>query len=174
MKVDIDDLINATHDNPVFIESGVPAAAQPPKLDDFPVYFERTFEDILLRLCDGDTLEDIVKDSTMPQNVKLLRKWIFSDDKRRERYYKSQEIGSEKLADEIIAIADGLDNPLEDVNRSALRIKARQWRVAAHNKDRYGQTRQIDATLNIDLGSALEKADRRVIDLNPADVKKLP
>ena len=173
MNVNIDDLLTATHDEPVYVNTGVPVEIQKTKQDHFPVYAEKTFSDILERLANGERLNFICRDPTMPQNTRKLRTWIFGDEDRKEQYYEALAIGAEVLADEVVDIADGVDEPMEDVARSTLRVNTRKWLAGVNNRDRFGQKDKIDATFTINIGEAMNKANERVIELSPSDVKHL-
>jgi hypothetical protein len=170
----VDSLLGATHDNPVFVETNVPAFLQPLKHDHFPLYTEWTFEEILERTCDGETLAAICKDPTMPQNVRTLRKWIFEDEERKQRFYDAQEIGTEAMADKMVAIADGVDAPLEDSHRSKIRLDTYKFLMQSRNRKRFGEKRDIDTTLSINIQDAIKEANGRVIELRPSDVRQLP
>lgn len=142
-------------------ETGVPHWLQPPKLDRSNEYTEWTWEAALGRVADGETLTSICRDPTMP-DLQPFRRWIHSDAARRDRYYASRAIGAEKVEDELIDISDAADNPMEDTARSALRIQTRKWLLGVWNRDRYGEKKQIDQSVVVDIGAAMERAQKRV------------
>jgi len=82
---------------------------------------------------------------------------------------KKAEVESARAArelfdeDEIIEVAKGSDS-LEDVQRSRLRVDALQWRLKVNNRAKYGDKQQIDVNETLDIGSALEAAQKRVME----------
>ena len=55
----------------------------------------------------------------------------------------------------------------ETVNRDKLRIDTRKWLMSAHNRKRYGESKQIEMTGTISISEALAQAQGRVIDITP-------
>ena len=104
----------------------------------FGIIFERALPEIE----NGTTLTTflkMVKEREPLLDIDRFRRWIFKDDKRKADYYLAQEIGSEVLEHELIAIADATDNPMEDVQRSRLRYDVRKFLLTVRNQKRYGQ-----------------------------------
>ena len=58
-------------------------------------------------------------------------------------------------------IADAKDS-LEDANRSAIRIDSRKWQLKVWNRERFGDVKQIDQTVHVDLTLAMETAQERL------------
>ena len=81
---------------------------------------------------------------------------------------------TEFIAAEILEIADGVDaiDPTSNdtVNRDKLRIDTRKWLMGAHNKKRYGETKQIELGGTISITEALAQAQARVIEAEVIDV----
>ena len=73
---------------------------------------------------------------------------------------------SEFLAGEILEIADGLESmdaaSSDTVNRDKLRIDTRKWLMGAHNRKRYGESKQIELATSISITEALEQARARI------------
>ena len=109
--------------------------------------FELMFEDTLDRVTRGHPLKDIVNDSPRQIDYASYYTWIKKDPQREKRYYEAREIGAEIVADELIAIADATDNPMEDVARSTLRINTRKFLLGVWNRRRYGDDRSSAASL---------------------------
>lgn len=99
-------------------------------------------EEICDRITKGESLTHICKDDRMPA-IQTVMSWVAKDPDFRERYYAAKEAQADFFSEEIIDIADdstsdimqGFDRkgkpiPMvnyENVKRSELRIKARQW-----------------------------------------------
>ena len=81
---------------------------------------------------------------------------------------------TEFLAGEILEIADGLESmdpsSNDTVNRDRLRIDTRKWLMSAHNKKRYGESKQIELGGTISITEALAQAQARVIEAEVIDV----
>jgi len=123
--------------------------------------FMGTFEWVLDRVSVGDTLMAALADDVRDILPEGLLRWIKKDEGRLARYEEAQELGCEVLASQCIEIADGVDS-IEDVNRSRLRIETRQKLMKAWNKERYGDIKQVETTVNINLGEAMQRANARV------------
>jgi uncharacterized membrane protein YkoI len=134
------------------------------------ITFENMFEWVITRIADGVPLKEILRsDFRQPEYESFLR-WIHKDETRKSRYYEAQEIGAEIIASEILEIADA-DDTLEDVARSTLRINSRKWLLGVWNRKRFGDVKQIEQNVTIDIGAAMAAADERVqnrvIDITP-------
>jgi len=147
-------------------ETNVPHWLQPPQLHR-PLatdsqYTEWTWEHILERISCGETLASICRDENMPDEGRF-RRWVFADPQRKQRYYDARLIGADKIEDSMLAIADAEDDPMEDVQRSKLRIDSRKWLLGVWNRKRYAETKQIDVTHNVDISDAMREAEERVL-----------
>lgn len=104
--------------------------------------YDLIFEDTLDRLTAGHMLSDIVIDYNESHPVPIVlakfQQWIFRDKERKRRYDEAMELGTHITLDEMIRIADGRDNPMEDVQRSLVRIKVRERKLKAYNRKVFG------------------------------------
>lgn len=92
-----------------------------------------------------------------------LRGWIHSDPHRLVLYRDAQAIGVEKLADELLDIADGSYSGLQqDVQRDTLRVKTRQYLLEIHDRDRYGSKAKVEVGVTVDLTGVMQEARQRV------------
>jgi hypothetical protein len=123
----------------------------------FPAIFDRALDGIT----SGKPLSQVVEDYPVPIDYTRLLAWIHRDENRRARYYEAQAVGAEVVADQMIAISDASDS-LEDVQRSTLRINTRKWLLGVWNRKRYGETRQVEQTVLVDMGEAMAEAMARV------------
>jgi hypothetical protein len=110
--------------------------------------YEIIFEDTLEKLADAKILEDIVDDynDSHSTNIKVghFRKWILSDKARKSKWNAANELGSYAHLDKSFRIAAALDNPMEDVARSTLRVKQHMIAAKVYNRKVFGD----DATLS--------------------------
>ena len=114
--------------------------------------YANLFESSLERIMGGTPLTTIIAND--PRGIQLGRFlfWINRDPTRKQRYEEACSIAAEAMAHELTAIADALDldgSPLmEDVQRSALRMKSRTYLMEKWSPQRYGDSKriQIDQT----------------------------
>ena len=76
-----------------------------------------------------------------------------SDHPFLQRYTRAREIQAERLADEIVSIADdeAKDVPGDAVRRSHLRVESRKWVAAKLLPKKYGDKIQQEVTGNLGL-----------------------
>jgi hypothetical protein len=132
--------------------------------------FERVIEDIYR----GRSLQSLIEDDHRVVSYEDFLRWIKRDPQRHERFKEAQEMRTEFLAGEILEIADGVEavdpSSNDTVNRDKLRIDTRKWLMGAHNKKRYGETKQIELAGTISITEALAQANARVIEAEVIDV----
>lgn len=125
------------------------------------IVFDNFFEHALAHLEQGGTLRQLVRQDPRAMDYGRFMRWVVKDETRNNRYREALKIGVEFMAGEIIDIADG-ENDLEDIARSRLRMDARLKTMAFHNKELYGDNKQIEHNVNINLGEAMRKAQLRL------------
>lgn len=142
-----------------------PSAPPPVPLSEFA----KMYDWVLERVAQGESLGNILnRDPRCPDVGRFIR-WIMNDDTRRDRYYKAQESWSEvMLVEDMIRIADA-DESMEDTARSKLKLDTRWKILAVCNRKRFGDIKQIDQNVTIDLGAAMNAARERTrtIEVNP-------
>lgn len=158
----------------LFTWTDIPVWLQMPKTDHGDHYTEWTWEEILSRTMAGYRLEQICADPTMPKRERLIR-WLGHPDNAEymAQYEEARRIGTLALEEEALAIADGLpfdpsdpDMPAipDDVTRAKLRVETRWKSIRAWNADRYGDKKQVDMSIQIDVRDAMARAAERVIE----------
>jgi len=132
----------------------------------FELYqFDRLFPSILEQLMAGLLLTTIFATDHRGYDRGRFLAWVNRSIDRKTAYRQAKSIGVEVLVDETIGIADAVSS-LEDVQRSALRIKTRQWYAAKTDPKKFGDTKQVDIT-TVDLTPDKFK------ELNTSDIKRL-
>lgn len=133
--------------------------------------FDIAFETILERTSNGEPLDRIAREYHTHLPIAALRTWIYKDQKRKNAYMVAKAIGAEAIEDELIRISDGVKADgtptLDDVGRSTLRIKTRQWLLEKWNRKRYGDVKHIDTTNRTTLDVATMTSDeinRRIME----------
>ena len=143
-------------------ETGIPHWLLPKPKTNIGIYTEQTWHEVIDRVASGETIKAICADDYMPKYEELLR-YIHGSEERRDEYYKAREAGALLIEEQMLDIADAVDNEMEDVQRSALRINTRKWLLGVWNRKRYGENKQIDMNHKvIDLTKAIASANERV------------
>lgn len=146
--------------------AGTPESLPPAKLPPWllprqPEFSQDTLQGLLHYARSGRTLTTFCEDHKIDPGT--LRQWLHSDEYRKARYYDAKAIGSEKVEDEILDIADGSYSGLpQDVQRDALRVKTRQYLLEIWNRDRYGSKTQVEVGVTVDLTGVMQEARHRV------------
>lgn len=132
--------------------------------------FDAAFERALDYIAQGKPLSQFVEEYPVPLSYQQLLAWIHRDEARRTRYYAAQEVGADVVADQMIAISDASDT-MEDVQRSTLRINTRKWLLGVWNRKRYGDVKQIEQNVHIDMVGAMNEARLRASRRDAIDVE---
>lgn len=101
---------------------------------------------ILDGLADGKSLREICRQPGMPAVSTVLR-WCGEDLQWQEQYARARESGSDAMAEDIQAIADGIAHASDpvSVNAARLQIDARKWLLAKRQPKKYGE--KVDLNL---------------------------
>ncbi len=138
------------------------------------VEYEQIFERVIEDVYRGRSLQSLIEDDHRVVSYEDFLRWVKRDPTRHERFKEAQEMRTEFLAGEILEIADGIESvdptSNDTVNRDKLRIDTRKWLMSAHNKKRYGETKQIELGGTISITEALAQAQARVIEAEVIDV----
>lgn len=136
--------------------------------------YENMFENFIEQVYRGRSLKSLVEDDPRLVSYEDFLRWIKRDPQKHERFKEAQEMRTEFIAGEIIEIADGAESvdpsAPDTVNRDKLRIDTRKWLMSAHNRKRYGETKQIELGGTVSITEALAQAQARVIEAEVIDV----
>lgn len=123
--------------------------------------YEYVFMRVISEMAQGQPLHQILAQEGRELDYNDFYRWMKKDPQRVSLFQEAQELRSEFHAGEILQIADAADS-LEDVQRSRLRIETRRWLMGAHNKKRYGESKQIELNTSISITDALNQAQQRL------------
>ena len=125
--------------------------------------FEALFDPAIDALSGGTSITKFLSmDHRQPHPGRFMR-WIKADPSRYKQYLDARDIAAELISNDIVGIADGTDNPLEDVARSKLRVDARKLVMGFDAKERFTTTTKVDVTsTNISITAALTTARSRL------------
>lgn len=144
----------------------------------YAAFFEHALQDV----AGGATLPTLCQQDPRGISPQKFLAWILRDPDRKRRYHEALQTNAEIVFSEIIDIADARHNPMEDVQRSTLKIKTRQWWLGVVDRERFGDIKKLDVTTkNLDAeqlktisteelkAMVLSGEYRRVTDENPDD-----
>lgn len=107
-------------------------------------YTEAVAEEICRRLADGESLNAICKDEKMPAES-TVRSWAIDPDHPiAAKYARAREVGYEKMADELLEIADNLEG---GDNRDRLRVETRKWLLSKVLPKVYGEKSTVEMSV---------------------------
>lgn len=135
--------------------------------------FEKLFEPAMEALIDGVSINKFLQNDHRNIRPGKFMQWIMDDPKRYETYLRANAIAMELVSNDLIQIADGRDDPMEDVARSKLRVDARKLMMGFNAKDRFTTTTKVDVATSISITTALQTARSRLetlTDLTADDV----
>jgi hypothetical protein len=126
------------------------------------ITFESLFDEFLDKVRENSLgVTQLFENDPRSPNLKRFIAWVMRDENRKAQYYEAQAIGAEVMFIEQSAIVDAKDS-MEDVNRSTLRANDRKWKMGVMNRKRFGDVRQIDQNVTIDLSGAMQQAQERL------------
>ncbi len=112
--------------------------------------FEVAFESALERISSGSTLESFCREYHTRLWPGRFRAWIYRNPGRRKAFEVAEALWADCAADELIRIADGLNEDgtisPNDVQRSSLMIAVRKYRMAVANRKKYGEVKKVEQT----------------------------
>lgn len=124
--------------------------------------FECLFERVLESVTEGRSAKHTVESDPRGVSYGRFMLWVNRDPERVERFEEAQKVSAEVMVEDMLMIADGADS-LEDVQRSQLRVNVRKFRAQSYNRKKYGENKQIEQTVTIDLKDAMAKANERIL-----------
>lgn len=116
------------------------------KRDITRIIYSNFFEHALHDIAEGATLPTLCQQDPRGISPARFLQWILRDPDRKRRYHEALATNAEIVFSEIIDIADAKHNPMEDVQRSTLKIKTRQWWLGVVDRERFGDIKKLDVT----------------------------
>ena len=119
-------------------------------------FSQEIFDEICVRIAEGESLRKICKDDKMPSLVSVWR-WLNESEALSKQYTRAREEQAETFVDEILDIADDNkdDTYLDENNkliinqeviaRSRLRVDSRKWIASKLKPKRFGDYTKIQA-----------------------------
>lgn len=130
---------------------------------------ERFLRWLCVQVAEGVTLRDISRDYCVQYG--LLWDFLSSDSGRLERYYRAQRGLADAEVAETLGLADSAD--VEDVSVKKLQIETRFRRGGKYDRQRFGESVQVDVKQTVDVRVALQEARSRVEGRRVIDVEQV-
>ena len=121
-------------------------------------FTQKIFDEICLRIAEGESLRKICKDEKMP-NITTVWHWLNNNEALDKQYARAREEQAETLVDEIIDISDEKkdDTYLDEdgreiinqevIARSRLRVDARKWVASKLKPKKFGDYTKVQAEI---------------------------
>ena len=102
-------------------------------------YTAEIADEICERLASGESLRSICRNDHMPGQTTVFR-WLSENTEFWEQYARAREAQAECLADELVEIADEVQDTddMVKVQAAKLRIDTRKWAASKLKPSRYG------------------------------------
>ena len=108
----------------------------PEMLSVYDVCFEALIEHMTTI---GTPPRDFIKEYHRDISLGRLLLWIDKDETRIKRFKEAEKALAKILFFEILPIADAQNDPMEDIQRSKLKVDARKWAVEQLDPEKYGK-----------------------------------
>lgn len=155
-------------------DPNLPTRLPPSSRDLLHTQYDQIFERVIEDVYRGRSLQSLVESDPRIVSFEVFMQWVKRDPGRANRLKEAQEGRTEFLAGEILEISDGVNSidptSNESVNRDRLRIETRKWLMGAHNRKKYGESKQVELTGSVSIVEALAAANARVIEGEVIDV----
>lgn len=114
-------------------------------------FSQEIFDEICVRIAEGESLRKICKDEKMPSLVSVW-KWLNSSEELVKQYTRAREEQAETFVDEIQEISDakiplGPDGKIDNgaVNQARLRVDSRKWIASKLKPKKFGDFTKVQA-----------------------------
>ena len=107
-------------------------------------FTQRKADEICRRIADGESLRSICLRDGMPTRM-TVRKWMRDRKEFLDQYTRARDDQAETFVDEIMDIAEGVEDP----QRARLMIDARKWAAGKMKPKKYGD--KIDHNVTGDM-----------------------
>jgi hypothetical protein len=134
-------------------------------------FSQEVFDEICVRIAEGESLRKICKDEKMPSLVTVW-KWLNNSEELTKQYARAREEQAETFVDEIQEISDakiplGPDGKIDNgaVNQARLRVDSRKWIASKLKPKKFGDFTKVQAevkdtsTASTWLGEVLSEID---------------
>ena len=129
--------------------------------------YQSLFETSLDAICEGIDLQQFINRDPRNINYGKFVRWILKDPERKVRYYEAQAIMAEILMSRASQASLGIINENgvpNEVPRDTLIVNTAKWMMGVYNRQRFGETKQIDInnTTTVNVRSLLEVREQKL------------
>lgn len=129
---------------------------------------EACYQSFLDFICEGFSTEEALIECGKLEDRGLFLKWIHAREERKERFRSAKVIRTEIWASRLLKYS--LEDSMEDVARSRLKVDTLKWLLTKENRETYGDVKQVDINGNVSILAAIEEANNRVRELRDIEV----
>ena len=122
--------------------------------------FDNMLEHVLAEVSSGRTIKSLLDEDYREPDYQHFLGWLRKDPGRWARYQDAQEISAEMDTARMVEEAYGLESN-NDVQRSTLIVNTLKFKVQSYNRRRYGDTKQVDQAVTININEAIDAARER-------------
>lgn len=136
---------------------------------------EVAFPRLMEMVCSGRDLKKAIREVYHDLDEGLFIRWLNKDKERSRIYREMKKYRAEVWTGKMLDHATGdTGNDINEVSRDKLAVDTYKWLIQAHNKEEYGDTKQIEITQNISIRAALDQAVSRIIDIEAEVIENQP
>jgi hypothetical protein len=143
------------------VETTLPHWLLPPRSSTSPVS-RADLEYLFHHMIKGHSVKAILRDHPGMPDYGVIMKYIFSDPALEEEYYEAKRVQTEAYNEEMVDSARGDGDTPEDLERSKLKVATLKWLMQNNNRKRYGEVKTLNINGQLDVASAMDKAEARV------------
>lgn len=125
-------------------------------------YLVEVADDICSLLASGESLNSICKKTGFPNRSTVYR-WLREHDEFRNNYARASDDRAESIFEEMLDIADGVEEETASIAKARLQIDARKWILSRMNPKKFSDKQSIEHT-GPNGGDINVTITRRVID----------
>lgn len=107
------------------------------------IYSEALADDICLRIANGSSLNRVCRAKDMPSKSNVYE-WLAKYDGFQDKYREATNQRAEFHFDEMLDIADAVEEETAAVSKAKVQIDTRKWILSRMNPTKYGDKQQVD------------------------------
>lgn len=146
------------------LRTGLPHWLVPKRTSALAPLSDADLDFVFDKMIEGHTVSSILRENPgLPDYARFMR-YVMSDPKLEDQYYEAKRIQTEVYGEKVVEAIEGVngsDLP-EEVARSKVKLDGYRWLMAVNNKKRYGDSKAISISGQIDIGAAMAKGEARV------------
>ena len=107
------------------------------------IYTDELANELCLRISNGSSLNRACRAKDMPDKATVYR-WIDTNEKFCDKYREATNQRAEFHFDEMLDIADAVEEETAAVSKAKVQIDTRKWILSRMNPTKYGDKQQVD------------------------------